>query len=288
MANDHAVAVDMMNRYSSQSSDNQRLMNYWTQPPTVVVEPFRRSPREHRLRRAQRPRSGRARARLRPQQVHRPAPPACGGRGDDTSSVTRSSRGRDPQRRGSGRSTVLGRFAFYRPGRLGRRRIDAGVGRIRGGRPGRHPATARRSRGDAATRKPFPPAAAAPARRAHLTGSRVTGPERRLPSGGPVVGNGVRSIVPGPPQPGGEPSGRLPRTTVPGTSGEPPTSDRRYARRRPPSGSPPGEARRPQATASCRWAVPGRSEPRTGAPPRRPTSSTTPTRSPTTAGSPRP
>ena len=38
MANDHAVAVDMMNRYSSQSSDNQRLMNYWTQPPTVVVE----------------------------------------------------------------------------------------------------------------------------------------------------------------------------------------------------------------------------------------------------------
>jgi hypothetical protein len=38
MANDHAVAVDMMNRYSSQSSDNQRMMNYWTQPPAVVVE----------------------------------------------------------------------------------------------------------------------------------------------------------------------------------------------------------------------------------------------------------
>ena len=38
MADDHAVAVEMMNRYSSQSSDNQRLMNYWTQPPTVVVE----------------------------------------------------------------------------------------------------------------------------------------------------------------------------------------------------------------------------------------------------------
>jgi hypothetical protein len=29
MANDHAVAVDMMNRYSSQSSDNQRMMNNW-------------------------------------------------------------------------------------------------------------------------------------------------------------------------------------------------------------------------------------------------------------------
>lgn len=38
MADEHAVAVEMMNRYSSQSSDNQRLMNYWTQPPTVVVE----------------------------------------------------------------------------------------------------------------------------------------------------------------------------------------------------------------------------------------------------------
>ena len=38
MANDRAVAVDLMNRYSSQSSDNQRMMNYWTQPPTVVVE----------------------------------------------------------------------------------------------------------------------------------------------------------------------------------------------------------------------------------------------------------
>ena len=38
MADDHATAVEMMNRYSSQSSDNQRLMNYWTQPPTVVVE----------------------------------------------------------------------------------------------------------------------------------------------------------------------------------------------------------------------------------------------------------
>src|SRR5690349_11416176 len=38
MANDRAMAVDLMNRYSSQSSDNQRMMNYWTQPPTVVVE----------------------------------------------------------------------------------------------------------------------------------------------------------------------------------------------------------------------------------------------------------
>jgi hypothetical protein len=37
-----------------------------------------------------------------------------------------------------------------------------------------------------------------------------------------VVGNGVRAIVPGPPPPGSEPPGRLPRATVPGTSGEVP------------------------------------------------------------------
>ena len=29
MANDRAMAVDLMNRYSSQSSDNQRMMNNW-------------------------------------------------------------------------------------------------------------------------------------------------------------------------------------------------------------------------------------------------------------------
>lgn len=44
MANDRAAAVDLMNRYSSQSSDNQRMMNYWTQPPTVVVETVSSSP----------------------------------------------------------------------------------------------------------------------------------------------------------------------------------------------------------------------------------------------------
>ena len=38
-----------------------------------------------------------------------------------------------------------------------------------------------------------------------------------------MVGNGVRAIVPGPPPPpGSEPSGRLPRPTVPGPSGEVP------------------------------------------------------------------
>jgi hypothetical protein len=38
MANDRARAVELMNQYSARSSDNQQMMNYWTQPPTVVVE----------------------------------------------------------------------------------------------------------------------------------------------------------------------------------------------------------------------------------------------------------
>ena len=38
MANDHARAVELMNQYSIRSVDNQKLMNYWTPPPTVVVE----------------------------------------------------------------------------------------------------------------------------------------------------------------------------------------------------------------------------------------------------------
>jgi hypothetical protein len=38
MANDHARAVELMDQYSIRSVDNQKLMNYWTQPPTVVVE----------------------------------------------------------------------------------------------------------------------------------------------------------------------------------------------------------------------------------------------------------
>ena len=41
MANDHARAVELMNQYSIRSVDNQKLMNYWTPPPTVVVEAVR-------------------------------------------------------------------------------------------------------------------------------------------------------------------------------------------------------------------------------------------------------
>ena len=38
MAEDRALAVDLMNRYTTDSSTHQHLMNYWTQPPSVVVE----------------------------------------------------------------------------------------------------------------------------------------------------------------------------------------------------------------------------------------------------------
>jgi hypothetical protein len=38
MAEDRALAVDLMNRYTSASSTNQQMMNYWTPPPSVVVE----------------------------------------------------------------------------------------------------------------------------------------------------------------------------------------------------------------------------------------------------------
>src|SRR3954451_3239412 len=38
IAADRARAVDLMHRYTSDSSGNQRLMNYWTPPPSVVVE----------------------------------------------------------------------------------------------------------------------------------------------------------------------------------------------------------------------------------------------------------
>jgi PPE family protein len=38
MAEERIVAVELMNRYTSDSSSNQRLMNYWTPPPRVVVE----------------------------------------------------------------------------------------------------------------------------------------------------------------------------------------------------------------------------------------------------------
>ncbi len=139
MANDHAVAVDMMTRYSSQSSDNQRLMNYWTQPPTVVVEAAAAgSTATTRLGAAGavgvRPGAGGLR-------TGSAAEGSSSGGGIDPSATDRAGRGRIPGRRG--RRTVRrppGRYSHARGYRAGERRA-AGPSRIGG-----DPRTGARSR----------------------------------------------------------------------------------------------------------------------------------------------
>jgi hypothetical protein len=218
MANDHAVAVDMMNRYSSQSSDNQRMMNYWTQPPMVVVQAVpavsARSAGSSLSAAAVGTRAGSAAAPA----GSPPGASGAGGRGDDTSSVPEAAGAVIPN------VAVAGAAPSSADSRSTGRGASAGDGSTTGAvgsaaTPGSVPAT----RGDPAV-TPLPgtvPIGGGPASSSR-TPERFPGygPERRLPSGGPVVGNGVRAIVPGPPQPGSETPGRPPRTTVPGTSGE--------------------------------------------------------------------
>jgi hypothetical protein len=235
MANDHAVAVDMMNRYSSQSSDNQRMMNYWTQPPTVVVQAVpavsARSAGSSLSAAAVGTRVGSAAAPA----GSPPGASGAGGRGDDTSSV--------PEAAGAVIPNVA--VAGAAPSSADSRSIDRGpsagdgstTGAVRSAvTPGAVPGT----RGGPAV-TPLPgtvPVGGGPAGSSRAPDRFPgNGPERRLPSGGPVVGNGVRAIVPGPPPPppGSEPSGRLPHTTVPGTSGEVPPRN---------AGTPPEGAER--------------------------------------------
>jgi hypothetical protein len=220
MANDHAVAVDMMNRYSSQSSDNQRMMNYWTQPPTVVVQAVpavsARSAGSALSAAAVGTRAGSTAAPA----GSPPGASGAGGRGDDRSSVPEEAEAVIPN------VAVAGAVPSSAGSRSTGRGASAGDGSTTGAggsavTPGSAPAT----RGDPAV-TPLPgtvPIGGGPAGSSRAPDRLPDyGAERRLPSGGPVVGNGVRAIVPGPPQPGSEPSGRPPRTTVPGTSGEMP------------------------------------------------------------------
>ena len=291
MANDHAVAVDLMNRYSSQSSDNQRMMNYWTQPPTVVV----RGGRSGGLPRSagsslSRPRSGRAVARvsvpLSPQQVHRPALPARRGARRRPSSVPEAAGAASPTSRWRAQP-VVGRFAFDAAGAPRQETDRRQVGPDLRSTPGsvlRHP------RRPAVTPRPapFPSAEARPARRAHRTGSRATDPGAPAPDAEYRWSATAceRSCLAPPPPPGSEPSGRTAssppsrRTSgevPPRTAGTPPAGRRAV--------SPPDEARRRRATAFSRWAEPEPSGPSTRSTGEPPTSSTTRTRSPTTAGS---
>src|SRR3954454_16939293 len=193
MANDHAVAVDMMNRYSSQSSDNQRMMNYWTQPPTVVVQAVpavsARSPGSPLSAAASGTRAGSATASA--GSPHGAS--GAGRRGDDTSSV--------PEAAGAVIPNVAAAGAA--PSSADSRSIDrgpsAGDGSTKGAvgsavTPGAVPGT----RGDPAV-TPLP--GTVPIGGGPSVSSRAPdrlpgyGPERRPPSVGPVVGNGVRAIV---------------------------------------------------------------------------------------------
>ena len=228
MANDHAVAVDLMNRYSSQSSDNQRMMNYWTQPPTVVVEAVApaSSPSGARVgdalgagavaaagRRAvpvplesaqgstrPRPAAGTARPAARRPEPH---PSGAGGR------HPLRSRGAEPRMRSAAPAAIPGPYAAG-PGR------GPGTGNRR---TGRSPATAGSATGRAG------PGVVGAARRPPLPDCPQETPGARgLPSA--ESRGGVRPIVPGPPaQAGattdwrtglrtapGEPPARLPRT----------------------------------------------------------------------------
>ena len=283
MANDHAVAVDMMNRYSSQSSDNQRMMNYWTQPPTVVVQAVpavsARSAGSSLSAAAVGTRAGSAAAPA----GSPPGGSGAGGRGDDTSSV--------PEAAGAAIPNVA--VAGAAPSSADSRSIDrgpsAGDGSTTGAvgsavTPGSVPGT----RGDPAV-TPLPgtvPVGGGPAGSSRAP-DRFPGygPERRLPSGGPVVGNGVRAIVPGP--------ARHPAANRRVDCLAPPSRERVVRCHlappvllpRAPSGSPPDEARRRRATAFSRWAEPEPSGPSSRSTGEPPTSSTTRTRSPTTAGS---
>ena len=235
MANDHAVAVDMMNRYSSQSSDNQRMMNYWTQPPTVVVEavaPGSSTGSVGAVAAATAVRPGAARAaptlgtaggrdggRDGGVAPAVPDPAAAGAEGSASGSGTAMGPGAAPATVGAGST----------PGRSGSS-VPAAVPTSAAARPGTTGRAGSPPSGSASGRPGGvgrPPTPSTPTPRGSLPGS----------SGGYVdAPGGVRPIVPGPPPAGGaadwrtglrtapvEPPGGLPRPAVPGTVGGEPT-----------------------------------------------------------------
>jgi hypothetical protein len=209
MANDHAVAVDMMNRYSSQSSDNQRMMNYWTQPPTVVVEAT-----------AAGPTTGGARVSEAVGAAGLLAVPAA-ARGSSAVPVTP----RAPDAPGASPTDVGPSGAVDAAVHNG---VPATVPSSSAGGPS---TTGRTGSPGAATVPPQsavgrPPAPNTPAGRRSLPGLRPGA--GGLPS---TSAPGVRPVVPGPPTPAGptadwrtglrtapaEPPGGLPRPAAPGT-----------------------------------------------------------------------
>ena len=284
MADDHAVAVEMMNRYSSQSSDNQRLMNYWTQPPTVVVEA--------------------ASARSTTSTAPLGAAGAVGARSGAGGAGRFAGRwfvewrrrrpvvgrragcGRVPGRRPAPHRRPAAVAVQARPRRSGRRTASGRAVSDRRRYPDGHPGPSIRTRthrsaGQGRFPEP-PPTVAIPPRcreqaRSPSESARAPRAGRRERSDGgrdPILPSAAASAPssPGhPPGPGvpptgapacaphpppidtAEPPARAPRTPAPGV-GEPPP--RRGPPRKPPPSGRPRDARPPRATGSCRWAVP--------------------------------
>ena len=287
MADDHAMAVDMMNRYSSQSSDNQRLMNYWTQPPTVVVEAAsaRSTTSTAPLGRRGRRRSALGR-RWRPDRfagrwfVEWPRRRPVLGR--------RAGCGRVTGRRPAPHRRPAAVAVQARPRRSGRRTARGRAVSDRRRYPDGHPGPSIRTRthrsaGEGRFPEP-PPTVAIPPRGRRTSTIPVgvrPGAEGRAPG---AVGRWPRSD----PSVGGERPPRRTRATRPARGcrrlahrpahrtrhstrpAEPPpgrraaplpaSANRRPAPpvppRKPPPNGWPQDARPPRATGSCRWAVP--------------------------------
>jgi hypothetical protein len=240
MANDHAVAVDMMNRYSSQSSDNQRMMNYWTPPPTVVVEAASATPaRSPRMDRASVSGSPMVAAGVGPRPGSGTAngspPMGASGQGDSSGTDVPSAAALPglPVPGVAKGSTAPSPAGSRSTGGLPAPGGGAGPGRAASpALPGSPPVP---GGGPAAGTVPGSGGPGTPPRStARLPG---TGPDAPLSRSTSTAG--VRPIVPGPPLPGSgtdqrtgprnspgtpldpEPSARLPRTTTPGAIGEP-------------------------------------------------------------------
>ncbi len=272
MADDHAVAVEMMNRYSSQSSDNQRLMNYWTQPPTVVVEAASARSTTSTAPLAAAGAIG-ARSGAGGVRTGSPADGSSSGRDVDPSSTAAPAAVGFPDTAGAAPSSGRGGAAppaeigppnGERSGRVGSAAVP---GRAPGvadpyantpvGRRGTVPGTATDRGGPAAgPRTSTIPVGVHPG-----VDGRAPGAAGRWPRSDSSVGGAVRPVVPGPPaRPGGGADWRTGLRAAPATPldiAEPPAGVPRTPA--PGVGEPPPRATGPAAEAAAERVAAGRS-----------------------------
>ena len=272
MADDHAVAVEMMNRYSSQSSDNQRLMNYWTQPPTVVVEAASARSTTSTAPLAAAGAIG-ARSGAGGVRTGSPADGSSSGRDVDPSSTAAPAAVGFPDTAGAAPSSGRGGAAppaeigppnGERSGRVGSAAVP---GRAPGaadpyantpvGRRGTVPGTATDRGGPAAgPRTSTIPVGVHPG-----VEGRAPGAAGRWPRSDSSVGGAVRPVVPGPPaRPGGAADWRTGLRTAPATPldiADPPAGVPRTPA--PGVGEPPPRATGPAAEAAAERVAAGRS-----------------------------